>query len=333
MHQKFLLVSYMRRKVFYRYNPETDNYERVYPSWQNRLWVFFRHLLSGIIIGGVIFVAVYYWIDFPKEKILKQQNQQLQTELKILNQRLDRSLIVLDDIANRDNNFYRVMMQADRITDAQRFAGLEKSNRYVHLNDLSDANLIKNVSTKMDQLDRQIYVQIKSFDKLKELAGKQQDRLAHIPAIQPVSELDLRQMASGYGYRVDPVYGTAKFHEGMDFASDIGTPVYATGDARVESAKWHSGYGNLIVLDHGYNYTTRYAHLSEMKVQTGQLVKRGDLIGRVGNTGKSTGPHLHYEVRYKGQPQNPINYYFYDLTPEQYNEMILRAENAGHVMD
>ncbi len=323
----------MSRKVFYRYNPSTDNYERVYPSWKNRVWVLARHLIVGIAIGALAFVTVYFWIDFPREKMLKQENEQLVNELKILNQRLDRSLMVMEDIANRDNNFYRVMMQADRISDAQRYAGLEKGNKYEHLNKLSDADLIKNVSNKMDMLDRQIYTQIKSFDELKELAGKQKDRLAHIPAIMPISELDLRQMASGYGYRVDPVYGTGKFHEGMDFASDRGTPVYATGDARVESAKWHSGYGNLIVLDHGYNYTTRYAHLNEMNVTTGQMVKRGDLIGKVGNTGKSTGPHLHYEVRYKGVPQNPVNYYFYDLTPQQYNEMIQRAENAGHVMD
>lgn len=326
-------LSDMSKKVFYRYNPTTDNYERVYPSWKNRMWVLTRHLLVGIAIGAFLFVTVYYWIDFPKEKMLKQENQQLVTELKILNQRLDRSLAVMEDIANRDNNFYRVMMQADRITNTQRYAGLEKENTKEYLSSTSDAQLIKNVSTKMNRLDRQIYVQIKSFDTLKALAGRQQDRLAHIPAIQPVSETNLRQMASGYGYRIDPIYGTGKFHEGMDFAADIGTPVYATGDARVESAKWHSGYGNLIILDHGYNYTTRYAHLSEMNVRPGQLVKRGDLIGKIGNTGKSTGPHLHYEVRFKGIPQNPVNYYFYDLTPQQYNEMIIQAENAGHVMD
>ncbi len=323
----------MSKKVFYRYNTATDNYERVYLSWKSRMWIITRHLLVGIAIGALAFVTVYFWIDFPREKMLKQENKQLLTELEILNQRIDRSLAVMEDIAARDNNFYRVMMQADRISDAQRYAGLDIEKKYDHLNDLSDAELIKTVSNKMDQLDRQLYVQIKSFDLLKELAGKQQDRLAHIPAIQPISDLDLRQMASGYGHRVDPVYGTTKFHEGMDFASDTGTPVYATGDARVESAKWHTGYGNLIILDHGYNYTTRYAHLSEILVTAGQQVKRGDLIGKVGNTGKSVGPHLHYEVRYKGAPQNPVNYYFYDLTPEQYNEMIQRAENAGHVMD
>lgn len=323
----------MSKNIFFRYNESSDSYERVFPSWKSRLRVVTRHLMVGVAIGALAFVTVYFWIDYPRDKMLKEQNDALVTELKILNQRLDKSLSVMDDIANRDNNFYRVMMQADRITDAQRYAGLEKGNKYEHLNSLPDGELIKAVSNKMDMLDRQIYVQIKSFDKLKELAGQQQDRLSHIPAIQPISELDLRQMASGYGYRIDPVYGTGKFHEGMDFASDVGTPVYATGDAKVESAKWHSGYGNLIVLDHGYNYTTRYAHLSEMNVRAGQQVKRGDLIGKVGNTGKSTGPHLHYEVRFKGIPQNPVNYYFYDLTPEQYNEMIIKAENAGHVMD
>ena len=140
-------------------------------------------------------------------------------------------------------------------------------------------------------------------------------------------------MASGYGYRRDPIYGTSKFHEGMDFSSPIGTPVYATGNGTVTNASWKSQYGNLIEISHGYNSTTRYAHLSEILVKPGQAVKRGDLIGKVGNTGKSTGPHLHYEVRFRGQPQNPVNYYFYDLTPEEYDKMILEAENAGHVMD
>lgn len=323
----------MSQKVFYRYNNETDDYERVYPSWKTRLWVVARHLFVGIAIGVSLFLIVYYWIDFPREKMLREQNEQLQTELNILNKRLDRSLAVMNDIAQRDNNLYRVMMQSDRITDQQRYAGLEKYNQYDQLNSLPDAELIKTVSNKMKMLDKQIYVQIKSFDTLKIIASQQRDRLMHIPSIQPVSSLDLRQMASGFGYRIDPVYGTGKMHEGMDFASETGTPVYATGDAVVAEAKWHSGYGNLIVLDHGYNYTTRYAHLSEMNVSAGQQVKRGDRIGRVGNTGKSTGSHLHYEVRYKGVPVNPVNYYFNDLTPEQYVEMIKQAENAGHVMD
>ena len=269
----------MSKKVFYIYNSATDTYDRVYPSWKTRLWVFTRHLLVDIGIGALLFFIVYYWIDFPREKVLKQQNEQLQTEFNILNKRLDHSLAVMKDIAERDNNLYRVMMQADRITDVQRHAGLERETSYEQLKSLPDAELIKTVSNKMKMLDRQIYVQIKSFDTLKVIASQQKDRLMHIPSIQPVSSLELRQMASGFGYRTDPVYGTGRMHEGMDFACDRGTPIYATGDAVVAEAKWHSGYGNLIVLNHGYNYTTRYAHLTDILVTAGQRVKRGDKIG------------------------------------------------------
>lgn len=323
----------MSRKVFYKYNNQTDSYERVYPSWKNKLWIVLRHFIIGIVFGGVAFIATYYWVDFPREKILRDENKKLMTQFSLLETRLNNSIAVMEDIIDRDNNFYRVIMHTDQITNMQRYAGLDKTNRYIHLNNMSDADLVKDVSMNMDRLERQLYTQIKSFNQLKELANKQQDRLSHIPAIRPISELKLKQMASGYGYRVDPVYGTSKFHEGMDFAAEKGTPVYATGDAIVKEAKWHSGYGNLIELDHGYDYTTRYAHLSKINVIPGQQIKRGELIGLVGNTGKSTGSHLHYEVRYKGIPQNPVNYYFYDLTPDQYDEMIKLAENAGHVMD
>lgn len=323
----------MSKKVFYRYNPTTDSYERVYPSMQSHAWAVVRHALISIAVGAVVIFAVYLWVGAPREKVLKSELEQMHTELEDLNRRLDASLEVMEDVAERDNNFYRVMMQAERIPVAQRYAGLENENLYARFNPLSDAELLKTVARKMDMLDRLLYTQVKSFDNLRELASQQQDRLACVPAIQPVSDLKLKQMASGYGYRIDPVYGTSKFHEGMDFAADIGTPVYATGNARVEEADWNSGYGNLIVLDHGYNYTTRYAHLSKMHVKAGQMVKRGDLIGEVGNTGKSTGPHLHYEVRFGGVPQNPVNYYFYDLTPAQYDALITAAENAGHVMD
>lgn len=222
------------------------------------------------------------------------------------------------------------MMQTDRISDAQRYAGLE---RLTQLRSLPDNRLVEDLNDKMNLLERELVVQSRSFDQLTALARSSSDRLAHIPAIQPVSELSLKQMASGYGRRVDPVYGTVKMHEGMDFACDTGTPVYATGDGTVTSAEWNSGYGNMVEIDHGYGYTTRYAHLSKIDVKPGQKVSRGDRIAASGNTGKSTGPHVHYEVRLRGVPQNPVNYYFYDLSPEEYAEMISHAENAGHVMD
>lgn len=323
----------MSRKVYYRYNDATDSYERVYPSRLSRLRIIAGNLAVGIAIGVIACLALYSLIDSPKEKMLRKENEQLRSQFNNIDYRLNTSLAVMEDIINRDNNFYRVMMQADRISDAQRYAGLESSDRYDYLDSIPDAELLRNVTVKLDMLEHQLYTEIGSFNQLKELAGQQQDKLAHVPAIQPIPEAALKKMASGYGYRVDPVYGTSRFHEGMDFASDIGTPVYATGDAIVKVAGWKSGYGNLIELDHSYNYTTRYAHLSEIAVKPGQRIKRGDLIGKVGNTGKSTGPHLHYEVRFKGAPQNPVNYYFYDLTPEQYNEIIQLAENAGHMMD
>lgn len=321
------------KTAFYRYNPTTESYERVYPSWKSRMWIVVRHFAVGIVMGGVAFLVLDNVIDFPHERMLKRENRELRSELDILNRRMDVAQTVMEDIAERDNNFYRVMMQTERISDAQRYAWLDRAERYNQLTSLSDNELIDMLSDKMNLLEREIYVQSKSFDYLRDLAGNQKDRLAHIPAIQPIAEKDMKQMASGYGYRNDPIYGTGKFHEGMDFAADQGTPVYATGDATVLSAGWNSGYGYMIELDHGYNYVTRYAHLSNMRVRPGQRVKRGDLIGNVGNTGKSTGSHLHYEVRYNGVAQNPVNFYFYDLTPEQYNEMLQLAENAGHVMD
>lgn len=321
------------RKVYYLYNPTTENYERVFPTRRERLWSFLTNLFEGVSLFALLLIILYFTLDFPREERLKEENRNLRTELDELTRRIDASIAVMDAIAERDNNFYRVMLQADPISDARRYAGLENTYSFSRLNSMDDASLVAEASDKMMMLERQLYSQILSFDTLRAIAGQQQDRLKHIPSIQPISANDMKTMASGYGYRIDPVYGTGKFHEGMDFSASIGTPVYATGDGIVTAVGWNSGYGNAIDINHGYDYLTRFAHLSKIYVKKGQEVKRGDLIGLVGNTGKSTGPHLHYEVRYKGVPQNPVNYYFQDLTPEQYAIMIAEAENASHVMD
>ncbi|MCM1317608.1 MAG: M23 family metallopeptidase [Bacteroides sp.] len=321
------------RKTFYKYNPATASYERVYPSRAQRWWAVARQFAWGVSIGLAVFVALYFTFDFPREKELRIENEHLHARLAQLGRQADEAMAVMEDIAARDNNFYRVMMQADPMTPAARYAGLERQSSHARADSLGDDALVNAVGAKLDRLDHQVYAQIKSFDFLYDQAHLQRDRIDHMPAIQPVSESKLRQMASGYGYRRDPIYGTSRFHEGMDFSSPIGTPVYATGKGIVVFAGWKSGYGNLIEVDHGYNYVTRYAHLSKIGVKEGQAVDRGEQIGEVGNTGKSTGPHLHYEVRLRDQPQNPVNYYFYDLTPEEYDEMIRQAENAGHVMD
>lgn len=317
------------KKTFFRYNPATDSYERVYPSRRERVWAVARQFVIGAATGVVAFLGVYYIIDFPRERYLRNVNERLEDRLEELNRRSDEALAVMEDISARDNNFYRVVMQAEPLTSAARYAGLEREV----LDSVNDNMLVGIIDRKLDRLDNMVYNQIKSFDFLQAQASQLSEKIAHIPAIQPISSKYMKTMASGYGYRRDPVYGTSRFHEGMDFSADIGTPVYATGDGTVKSAGWESGYGNSIDIIHGFNYLTRYAHLSEIMVKAGQRVKRGDLIGKVGNTGKSTGPHLHYEVRFRNAPQNPVNYYFMDLTPTEYDQMIRQAENAGHVMD
>lgn len=322
-----ILRSPVAKKVYYLYNLQTRQYERVYPSRRRRWLSAVTHFSVSLALASALFLALNGIIDLPKERMLRNENIRLRENIEMMDGRLDAALAVMADISERDNNFYRVIMQADRISQTQRFAGLDT------LGSISDSRLVDAAYQKLNLLERELVVQSRSFDHLRALALNNSERMQHVPAIQPVSELSLKQMASGYGRRIDPVYGTVKMHEGMDFACDIGTPVYATGNGTVKTAEWASGYGNLIEIDHGYGYLTRYAHLNEISVKPGQKVNRGDLIAKSGNTGKSTGPHVHYEVRLRDVPQNPVNYYFYDLTPQQYDEMIKHAENAGHVMD
>lgn len=322
----------MKRNIIYRYNSETDNYERIFPSWKQRFLKWGLFLLASICLGVCFyFVFTLIW-GSPTEANLRRENLSLKSQYNILNRRLENSLRVMSDIQKRDDNFYRVMMQMEPLSHSQRYAGLDNEERYKSLSKLNDSRLVMLLTQRLDLFDRQLYAQSLSFDQLRAVASEQSEKLTHVPSIIPINIKDYT-MSSGYGYRRDPIYGTTKFHEGLDFAAAIGTDVYATADGFVLEADRKSGYGNCVDLSHGYNYVTRYAHLSEILVKEGQEVKRGDLIGKVGSTGKSTGPHLHYEVRFKDEPQNPVNYYFMDLTPEQYDEMVREAENAGHVMD
>lgn len=322
----------MAKRINYIYNPETDNFERYYPSLRDRAASGIKITFVALIIAAFFVLLFNYLVPTPTEKNLKTENKKLKSEYGVLSARLEEMLDVMDRMEQRDDNLYRVMMQLDPISDSQRLSGLDADNRYSQLYKLSDAKLVDQLNMRMNMLETRIYSQLQSFDQLQEALGNQQDRLAHVPSVLPINIADYT-MSSGYGYRVDPIYGSSKFHEGLDFAASTGTYVYATGDGVVKVAGREAGYGNCIDIDHGYNYLTRYAHLSEILVRPGEEVKRGQLIGKVGSTGKSTGPHLHYEVRYRDVPQNPVNYYFMDLTPEEYYEMIQIAENAGHVMD
>ncbi|MCC8154716.1 MAG: M23 family metallopeptidase, partial [Tannerellaceae bacterium] len=313
--------------------PNTLNYERVYPSKRDRMFMVLRHLSTGIAFGIVTFFVMMYSIESPMESQLRKENKLLQTQFEILSRRISNAVEILEDLQQRDENLYRAIFQAESIPESVRKAGFGGSNRYEHLLELPNSELIVHTTQKMDILAKQLYIQSNSLEELIAIGATQEDRLKCIPAIQPVSNKDLTRMASGYGMRIDPIYRTPRFHSGMDFTAKIGTDVYATGNGKVSFAGWRQGYGNCIIIDHGYGYETLYGHLHKFNVKVGKEVKRGEVIGYVGNTGKSTGPHLHYEVIVRGKYDNPAKYYFMDLTPEEYDRMIQLAENHGQVMD
>lgn len=321
------------RKVYYIYNPKTRTYDRIYPTMRQRVMSYLRRLFVGMGLGAGSFIVLLLIFGSPSEKDLRMENSRLQAQYHILSSRLDESLQVMKGLQQRDDNLYRVMMQADPVADALRTPSYNKTNRYEDLMELPSAKLVVNTTQKMDLLERQLYIQSKSFDEVLALCKKHDEMLECIPAIQPVSNKDLKQTASGYGTRIDPIYKTVKFHSGMDFSANVGTPVYATGNGVVRKAGWEGLYGNCIQIDHGFGYVTRYAHLSKIDVRVGQKVVRGETIGKVGTTGKSTGPHLHYEVMVKGQIVNPVNYYFMDLNADDYDRMVEIAANHDKVFD
>ena len=321
-------------KAKYRYNPHTLSYDKIERTLRDRILKSLAFLGTGLIIGiGIYFITDAY-VDSPKEKQLKKDNAEMQSRFAILDKKLDQLTLVLQDIQHRDDNIYRVIFEAEPIASEIREAGFGGVNRYKELENYTNAELIINTSKKLDKLSKQMYIQSKSFDEVFDMALKKEEMLAALPAIQPVSNEDLTRMASGYGYRTDPVYKTTKFHAGMDFTAPRGTPIYATGNGKVIQADAaNRGYGNHVRIDHGYGYVTLYAHMRKFNVKVGQQVKRGDVIGYVGNTGKSVGPHCHYEVRKNGNPINPVNFYFSDLTPEQYMKMLELANDPTQSLD
>lgn len=321
------------RKVYYIYNPKTRTYDRIYPTVRQRVMNYLRNLFIGMGLGAGSFIVLLLIFGSPSEKDLRMENSRLQSQYHILSSQLDEALGVMQQLQQRDDNLYRVIMQADPVADGLRTASYSKTNRYEELMDMASSKLVVNTTQKMDLLSRQLYIQSKSYDEIVDLCKRHDEMLACIPAIQPVANKNLKQTASGYGNRIDPIYKTIKFHAGMDFSANVGTPVYATGNAKVVKAGWEGLYGNCILLDHGFGYVTRYAHLSKIDVKVGQKVVRGETIGKVGSTGKSTGPHLHYEVHLKGKIMNPVNYYFMDLNADDYDKMIQLAENHGKVFD
>lgn len=321
-------------KVRFKYNPETLTYEPIATGTRFVLRRIFTYSMFSAVLGVFYFLGYSYVFDSPKEKRLVRENSRLQSQYEIMDKKLQQIQIVLDDIQQRDENIYRVIYQADSIPNSVRRAGFGGINRYKHLENLDNANLVINTAEKLDVIMKQLYVQSKSFDEIVDLTLRKEEMLRCTPAIQPISNKDLRRTASGFGWRIDPIYKVKRFHEGMDFSAPTGTEIYATGDGVVKRViKSHGGYGYHLEIDHGFGYSTVYAHMDSFNVKRGQKVKRGDVIGEVGNTGKSTAPHLHYEVRVKGRPVNPAHYYFQDLTPDQYEKMIHIASNSNQTFD
>ena len=321
------------RKVYYINNPQPQTSDRIYPTVRQRALSILRRLFIGMGLGAGSFLLLLLIFGSPSEKELRKEISKLRAQYNVLEARLNDAMDVLQDIQQRDDNLYRVIFQADPIPSAIRKAEYGGTNRYEHLMELADADLVINTTQKLDMLAKQLYIQSNSFDDVVEMCKNHDEMLKCIPAIQPVSNKNLKQTASGYGMRIDPIYGTPRFHSGMDFSANPGTDVYATGNGTVVKMGWQTGYGNTIIIDHGFGYQTWYAHLRDFRTKLGKRVVRGEVIGGVGNTGKSTGPHLHYEVHVKGQVVNPVNYYFMDLSAEDYDRMIQIAENHGKMLD
>jgi murein DD-endopeptidase MepM/ murein hydrolase activator NlpD len=320
-------------KKKYKINPDTLAMEQVEHGFRYWLRQTGIYILAGIVLGiGFLYLFLIFFPS-PREKQLLREKATMESQLEVLNSQVDQMQVVMTDLQQRDDNLYRVLFGAEPIPLSVRQGAQRKIDYYEQLAKMTNSELAADLTLKVDLLEKEIYVQAKSYDEVAQMAKEQEIRMENIPAIQPVMNKDLKRVASGYGMRIDPVYHVRKFHQGMDFTAPTGTEIFATGNARVEFTGWKQGYGNTVILDHGYGYKTLYAHLYKSLVRKGQKVRRSDIIALVGNTGKSTGPHLHYEVRLNGKPVDPRNYYFYDLSPEEYDQMIQLSNNFGQMLD
>ena len=321
-------------KVKYYYDPETLSYQKIKRKKGQRFRRFLFTLLAAFIfmlLGFVVFTPIF---ESPKEKELKRELEFVKLNEELHRKKIEQLDKILKDIQERDNNIYRLYFEVNPIPEEQRKAGFGGVNRYKALEGFDNSEMIIDVTKNMDILSKQLYVQSKSLDEIVKLAADKEQLLAAIPAIQPVKKEDLTRMASGYGWRTDPFTKARKRHWGMDFTAPTGTPVYATGDGVVTRVDQGSaGYGKHIRIDHGYGYVSLYAHLSKYNVRRKQKVKRGDLIGFVGNTGRSSAPHLHYEIHKNGRKINPINFYYGNLSPEEFEAMQKAAQIEGQSLD
>jgi murein DD-endopeptidase MepM/ murein hydrolase activator NlpD len=312
-------------RIKYYYDTETCKYERIRTKKSDIVLNALGILSLTIIMAGTLSIIYYNYFESPKELILKNEVKELQYYYGELNDEVKKLNETLKGIEHRDDNIYRAVLGAEPIDKAVRDAGVGGADRYADIKakGFDNEKLVIELRENVDKLKRKLYIESKSQDEVVQLAVKKEKLFAAIPAIQPISNKELVALASGFGMRIHPVYKVKKMHTGIDFAAPIGTPIYATADGIIDEVKTQfSGYGKMVVIDHGFGYKTRYAHMHDFAVRQGQNVKRGDLIGYVGDTGLSTAPHLHYEVLLNNVLINPVHYFYNDLSPAEYEKVI-----------
>jgi murein DD-endopeptidase MepM/ murein hydrolase activator NlpD len=307
----------------YKYNPNTLNYEKINLTLWDKFKRLSYYLIASVVVSVLILSFSFYNIKSFIQKEAAKENQSLRQEISVFNKDLNLILEVLNDIQNKDDNIYRAIFEADPYPDYKRKLGTGGNPiKFKKYENIEYGELVVEIVQKLELIEKKLSSQSKSFDEVFEITKEKQKMLKAIPSIQPINNRDLTRIASGFGMRMHPIYKILKMHKGMDFTAPVGTEIYATGDGVIEKVGWTGGYGKTILINHGYGYKTRYAHCSKFKCKKGQKVKRGDHIGYVGNTGQSTGPHLHYEVFKNKRQINPVNFFFNDLSPEEYDKVI-----------
>jgi len=319
-------------KVKYYYDTKTLNYQRIEKTPFDRIKNILIYLGASMFSGMIITIIFINFFDSPKEKRLIREKSDLISQYDILEKSVKEIDVVLQDMQDRDDNIYRVILEADPIPSTIRKAGFGGVNRYKHLENMTNSELIININKQIDRVSKQLIVQSKSFDEVMELAQNKTEMISCMPSIQPVDNESQKRMVSGWGYRTHPIYKTKKFHYGLDFAAATGTPVYATGNGIIKTVKYSGGgYGKHIIIEHGYK--TLYAHLSGYNVEKLDKVTRGEVIGFIGSTGRSVAPHLHYEVYLNDNKVNPALYFYNDLSAEEYDKMIELSSRENQSFD
>jgi murein DD-endopeptidase MepM/ murein hydrolase activator NlpD len=322
------------KKIKYYYNTHTLRYEKLITPLRVKLLRIFGFIAAAFVTSVIISYFAFRFVGSPSEKLLRTQNELLQNRYDDLEAQVKTLQAQMQELEKRDNHVYRSIFEANPIPDSIRATEQEKKKEIAKVERMDDPQLVRSIQRNIDTLKNRITAQKSSYTELTRLMNNKEAILAHTPAIQPVSNKDLTRIASGFGYRIDPIYKTVKMHAGLDFTAPQGTPIYATADGRVKLAGYsEGGYGNHVVLSHGYGYETLYGHMVRIKARGGQQVKRGEIIGYVGTTGKSTGPHCHYEVHKNAQKLDPVYFFYNDLTPKEFDELLKRAQASNQSLD